>query len=181
MFSMSSSPARMSPNRRTCQFPGCTMGEDGGAYKTMENLESQEMVLKDLEIHLSIRLAGVSAMTGNEAKVHKDAEERTSQACFKTEKVSTTKTSDSEELGDPHEKLKDSEWKVSHHVHDGTKWVRQQVDLHPIIGNLHVDEDRTGYRGLESPDPSWWAGPSWVEARGAQQVEPHPIAKWWRV
>ena len=69
-------------------------------------------------------------MTRDKAKVLKDTEERASQAGFETEKVVTTMTTDGAELGDPHEKLKDSDQKVSHHVHNGTKWVRQQLELH---------------------------------------------------
>ena len=32
----------------------------------------------------------------------------------------------------------------------------------------------------ESPDPSQWAGPSWAEARGAQQVPPVPSTENWQ-
>ena len=72
---------------------------------------------------------------------------------------------------------KDSERKVGHHVHNSTKWVRQQLELHPLNGNLHVNVDRSGHKNLgflepsstcpqvESPDPSQWAGPSREEAR----------------
>ena len=38
----------------------------------------------------------------------------------------TTETADDK-------KLKDPKRKVSHHIHNGTKWVRQQVELHPLI------------------------------------------------
>ena len=43
------------------------MGEDGEAYKTMENLSTQELMLKDMELHNSIHLAGLSAVMGNKA------------------------------------------------------------------------------------------------------------------
>ena len=130
------------------------MGTDGRAYVTPEEMEDQNLRIKDMRLHMRIHLAGVSAMMRNKAKVHKDTEERASQACSKTKRVDTTKTADSEELGDPHEKLKDLKWKVSHHVHNGTKWVGQQVEHHPLIGNLHVDVDRSGYESLGFPEPS---------------------------
>ena len=47
----STTPDRRSLIRRTCQFSGCTKGEDGGAYKTMKNLASIELVLDDMEAH----------------------------------------------------------------------------------------------------------------------------------
>ena len=37
--------------RRTCQVVGCTLGEDGQPYKTLEGLSTQDAVLKDLELH----------------------------------------------------------------------------------------------------------------------------------
>ena len=40
--------------RRTCQYPGCNLGEDGEAYTTMEGLSTQELVLKDIELHISM-------------------------------------------------------------------------------------------------------------------------------
>lgn len=40
--------------RRTCQYPGCNLGDDGAAYITMEGIQTQESVLKDLELHLSM-------------------------------------------------------------------------------------------------------------------------------
>ena len=41
-------------NRRTCQYPGCNLGEGGEAYTTIEGLPTQELVLKDLELHISM-------------------------------------------------------------------------------------------------------------------------------
>ena len=40
--------------RRACQYPGCNLGESGGSYITMEGIQTQESVLKDLELHLSM-------------------------------------------------------------------------------------------------------------------------------
>ena len=40
--------------RRTCQCPGCSSGEDGGPYTTLEGIATQESVLKDLELHLAM-------------------------------------------------------------------------------------------------------------------------------
>ena len=33
----------MSPNRRTCLWPACVLGEDGRAYKTLEDQDSKEL------------------------------------------------------------------------------------------------------------------------------------------
>ena len=59
LWSEPSNPVNMSPNRRTCQFLGCGLGVDGGAYMMMENLGSQELVLEDMVLHVSDNLAGV--------------------------------------------------------------------------------------------------------------------------
>ena len=48
----STTPVRRSLIRRTCQFSECTKGEDGGAYKTMKNLASKELVLDNMEASL---------------------------------------------------------------------------------------------------------------------------------
>ena len=40
--------------RRTCEFPGCALGDDGGAYKTKEDLDSEELVFKDMKLHVEI-------------------------------------------------------------------------------------------------------------------------------
>ena len=40
--------------RRTCQWPGCTSGEDQTPYMTLEGISTQESVLKDLELHLAM-------------------------------------------------------------------------------------------------------------------------------
>ena len=40
--------------RRTCQCPGCALGDEGGPYVTLEGLATQESVLKDLELHLAM-------------------------------------------------------------------------------------------------------------------------------
>ena len=50
--------------KRTCQYPGCTLGEEGGAYTTMEGLSTQELVLKDLELHISMAHAAPGAARG---------------------------------------------------------------------------------------------------------------------
>ena len=41
-------------NPRKCQVPGCSSGPDGAAYWTMDGLSTQEHVLKDLELHVSM-------------------------------------------------------------------------------------------------------------------------------
>ena len=61
LWSEPSNPVNMSPIRRTCQFLGCGLGMDGGAYKMMENLASQELVLEDMQLHVLVHLARVSA------------------------------------------------------------------------------------------------------------------------
>ena len=58
---------KMAASRRTCQWPGCVLGEDGEAYQMMENLSTQELVLKDLEVHTSIHVARVFTVMGNNA------------------------------------------------------------------------------------------------------------------
>ena len=50
--------------RRTCQYPGCNLGDDGAAYITMEGIQTQESVLKDLELHLSMAHTGQGAHGG---------------------------------------------------------------------------------------------------------------------
>ena len=40
--------------RRSCQVPGCSSGEEGLPYTTLEGLATQDSVLKDLELHLSM-------------------------------------------------------------------------------------------------------------------------------
>ena len=42
----------MPATRRTCQVPGCTLGDAGAAYSTLDGLATQDSVLKDLELHL---------------------------------------------------------------------------------------------------------------------------------
>ena len=38
--------------RRTCKFPGCDWGKNGGAYRTLEDLNSEELTLKDMKLHV---------------------------------------------------------------------------------------------------------------------------------
>ena len=40
--------------RRKCQVPGWSFGDDGGPYFTLEGLSSQESVLKDIELHITM-------------------------------------------------------------------------------------------------------------------------------
>ena len=40
--------------RRTCQVAGCSHGEDGEPYRTLEGLSTQDAVLKDLELHFGM-------------------------------------------------------------------------------------------------------------------------------
>ena len=44
----------MPATRRACQYPGCTLGDAGAAYCTMEGLPTHEAVLRDLELHVSM-------------------------------------------------------------------------------------------------------------------------------
>jgi len=44
--------------RRQCQVPGCSLGEGGEPYTTLEGLSSQENVLKDLELHFTMAHSG---------------------------------------------------------------------------------------------------------------------------
>ena len=39
------------------------MGDDGGAYKTMENLATKELVLDDMKLHMSVHQALSDDMT----------------------------------------------------------------------------------------------------------------------
>ena len=94
------------------------MGTDGRAYATLEEMEDQHLRINDMRLHMMLHMAGVSIKMGNEAKVHKDNEERTSQSVFKTEKVSTTKNL-----------LR----KVGHHVHDSKKWIPADIGYQIII------------------------------------------------
>ena len=40
--------------RRMCQVAGCTLGDDGSPYQTVEGLATQESVLKDIELHVTM-------------------------------------------------------------------------------------------------------------------------------
>ena len=44
----------MPATRRTCQWPGCASGEAGATYTTLEGLSTQDSVLKDLELHITM-------------------------------------------------------------------------------------------------------------------------------
>ena len=61
----------MSPaTRRTCQYPGCEFGESGAPYITLEGLSTQDSVLKDLELHITMAHASPrSGGAGREAHV----------------------------------------------------------------------------------------------------------------
>ena len=130
------------------------MGTDSKAYVTPEEMEDQHLRIKDMRLHTMLHMAGVYMKTRNEAKVYKDDEERTLQTCFKTEKDGNTKTSDGKELEDHHDKLKGSAQKVGHYVHNGNKWIRQQGETQPMIENLHIEVDKSGYENMGFPKPS---------------------------
>ena len=53
------------PLRRQCQWPDCSLGEEDGAYQTVEGLATHELVMRDLELHMLIHTVGVTAVTGN--------------------------------------------------------------------------------------------------------------------
>ena len=60
--------------RRTCQVPGCSAGEEGGAYTTLEGLSTQDSVLKDLELHISmVHPMLTSTKAGTNKSDHTDA------------------------------------------------------------------------------------------------------------
>ena len=44
----------MVATRRHCQYPGCNLGESGTPYTTLEGLATQDSVLKDLELHITM-------------------------------------------------------------------------------------------------------------------------------
>ena len=44
----------MVATRRSCQYPGCSLGVDGAPYITQEGLSTQDSVLKDLELHITM-------------------------------------------------------------------------------------------------------------------------------
>ena len=47
--------SEMAPaSRRTCQVPGCESGAEKSAYMTQEGLATQDSVLKDLELHITM-------------------------------------------------------------------------------------------------------------------------------
>ena len=35
---------------------------------------------------------------------------------------------------------------ISHHVYNGSKWVKQAVENHPVVTNLHLELDKSGYK-----------------------------------
>ena len=55
------------PNRRQCQWPECNYGDDDSAYQKVEGLATHELVLRDIEVHMQIHVAGVTAAMGNKA------------------------------------------------------------------------------------------------------------------
>jgi len=68
----------MSPaTRRTCQCPGCNLGDGGAPYTTLEGLATQDSVLKDLELHISMAHSnrggggGPQAVAGGDVKPDK--------------------------------------------------------------------------------------------------------------
>ena len=55
LWSPSRSYQAMAPaNRRTCQVAGCSSGEGGLAYTTMEGLHTQDSVIEDLKLHVAM-------------------------------------------------------------------------------------------------------------------------------
>ena len=59
-------------SRRNCQVSGCSGGENGGPYCTLEGLSTQDLVLKDLELHLSMAHPDIGS---NKASSRSDAGE----------------------------------------------------------------------------------------------------------
>ena len=51
--------------RRTCQAPGCSLGENGAPYITQDGLSTQESVLRDLELHVSMAHSNRGAYQAN--------------------------------------------------------------------------------------------------------------------
>ena len=56
-------------SRRTCQVAGCSSGNNGTAYMTMESLHTQDQVIEDLKLHLM--MAHPSSMETSSSRVIK--------------------------------------------------------------------------------------------------------------
>ena len=50
--------------------------------------------------------------------------------------------------GNPKGKLEDPKWKIGHYIYNGTKWVKQHMEQYPLVRNLHIDVDRSGYKSM---------------------------------
>ena len=61
--------------RRTCQWTGCTLGDAGAPYTTLEGLATQESVLKDLELHLAMAHGFGQGHGGGHCEVHREVSE----------------------------------------------------------------------------------------------------------
>ena len=103
----------MSQERQTCIFPGCSMGTDGGAYVTSEGLEDQNLMTKDMRLHMLIHMSGVSAKMEN--KVMKQSIVKVQ--CLETEWKLLSENSPKKEC------LENSE--------DGVEPRRQLINSHP--------------------------------------------------
>ena len=55
----------MSLYRITCKFLGCAFGDDGGAYKTREDLDSEELAFMDMKLHMGTQHVGTGHNVDN--------------------------------------------------------------------------------------------------------------------
>ena len=105
----------MLQERQTCIFPGCSMGTDGGAYVTSEGLEDQNLMTKDMRLHMLIHMSGVSAKMEN--KVMKQSIVKAQ--CLETEwKLSSGSNSKKEFVESDKDSEDEAEPKI--HVHGGS-------------------------------------------------------------
>ena len=143
----------MLQNRWVCKFPGCDKGTNGKAYETPENMEDQDLITIDLRLHTRAHLMGTSEFMMNGTMGYKDSNERALQSHYKDKSIAVARTIDEETVINPHEKSQGIRRRIGHHIHNGTEWVSQQAEHHPLIMNLCIGVDNLGYESLDFPVP----------------------------
>ena len=104
--------------------------------------------MMDLRLHARTHLTRVSEVIDYGTRLHRAIKEREPKDCCEARRMGSIKTEEGMELDDPSVKSKDLKWKFGHYVHNGTTWVREQVEHYPVIRNLIIKVDRSRYRSM---------------------------------
>ena len=100
----------------------------------------------DLRLHMRTHLARVSEVIDDGTRLHRAVEEREHIDLCDDKRMDFTKTAEGM-------KLNDEKWKFGHYVHNGTTWVREQVEHYPLIRSFIIEVDRLGYRSMGFVEP----------------------------